>query len=117
MVVPCYSDSVLVFDKQEILAEAEDELLDVVNNFLFNYGFVHFFDVAGTKFLNIDEIKHVLVFEGKDGTLGKVARRQFLHEIVRQTATLRIEVLLDAVFDAIWSQMLAGAEGNVKEAF
>lgn len=101
VVMTGYGDGILVVDKQEILAKAQDEFLDVVHYFLFHYSFVHFLNVAGSKFFNVDEIEHVLVLEGKDGSLCEVARGQFLQEIVWQAATSGEKVLFDAVLDAI----------------
>ncbi len=73
---------ILIPDKGEISAESHYELFDVMHYFLLDNSFIYIGYISRPKFLNIDKIQKILVFERHYSTSGNIRRRKFLQEII-----------------------------------
>lgn len=58
-----YFNNILIFDKEEIVAETENKVANILDNFIFQDLFVHILEITGIQFFYIDEIQEVFILE------------------------------------------------------
>lgn len=64
---PVHLQFVLIADKSKVSSKSENKLLNVVYDFLLYDSFVNIFFVSLSKFLYIDKIQKIFIFEHSNG--------------------------------------------------
>ena len=110
-------NGILILVEEEVLAEPEYEIPDVVHNLLLQHSFVYIFDIAGVQFLRIDEVQKVFILECTKGATRALGIGNCSEEVVRKRTTMMVIIFFDRLNDSLFAEMRHCRQTDVEQTF
>lgn len=95
MVVAIDFKMILVAYKCKVSSKCHNEVLDVMNDFLFYNFFINVSKVTFSDFLDINEVKKVFIFEHHNGFTGSSWVRDCVYKVVRKASIVMEGILFN----------------------
>ena len=98
-------NNILIFDKEEIIAETENKVANILDNFIFQDLFVHILDITGIQFFCIDEIQEVFILESTNCPTRAPDIRKCGDKIIGERTAMMVFVFLNSLNDPFLCKM------------
>ncbi len=91
-----YLQFVLIADKSKVSSKSKNKLLNVVYDFLLYDSFVNIFFISLSKFLYIDKIQKIFIFEHSNGFQRLSGIRYLLYKVICNLSLMIKQVIFDS---------------------
>ena len=110
-----YFNNILIFDKEEIVAETENKVANILDNFIFQDLFVHILEITGIQFFYIDEIQEVFILESTKCPTCAPDIREGGEKIIWERTAMMVFIFLDSLNDPFLCKMRHRCQQNIEE--